>query len=48
MPPKKSGAVTAQAQGALNKEVHEASLRAAKGSVTKNPTAPRVHARPHR
>jgi hypothetical protein len=48
MPPRKSGAVTAQAQGALNDEVHAASLRAAKGSVTKNPTAPRTHARPHR
>jgi hypothetical protein len=43
----KKGAVTLQAQGALDKAVHDASLRAAKGSVGE-PHKPETHARPHR
>ena len=33
---------------ALDKAVHAASLRAAKGSLSDKPHAPRAHARPHR
>lgn len=41
-------AVQTQARGALDAAVHQASLVAAKGSVTKHPSKPEKRIRPHR
>lgn len=49
MPPKPKGAaVQTQQTGALDREVHRASLLAAKGSVSSHPSKPEKRIRPHR